>query len=102
MRPLLLVVLPLAALLLPATTVIADPPPPHPELNRLLQREPIDLKNWSKWTPRFREWSNEHFAAAFPAFNKGFQFVKSQRTINGDRLTLPRSLDRDAVAWMLL
>ncbi|HKB40554.1 MAG TPA: M48 family metalloprotease, partial [Gemmataceae bacterium] len=92
-----------AALLVTPVGVAADPPPPEKELNQLLKREPINRENWSTWVPRLREWSGEHFSAAFPAFVKAFGYIKTRHQMpGGKRLTLPKELEKDPVAWMVL
>jgi Zn-dependent protease with chaperone function len=93
---------PLAALFLFAIPVAADPPPDPKALKELLKREPINLANWAKWSKRLREWSGEHSQAADPAFQRAFAFIKKTQSVKGDRPVLPRELDRDAVAWMLV
>src|SRR5262245_37141955 len=92
----------LAALLAAGGRAAADPPPPPDELNRLLKDQPINLGSWAEWSPRLRAWSGEHTGAAGPAFQRAFDFLKKVQKVKGDRLTLPKQLDRDAVAWMLL
>src|SRR5262249_58222202 len=65
--------------------------------------EPIKAANWGRWAGRLREWSGEHFQAASPAFSAAFNYIKGQHKLTGgDRLTLPKGLARDAVAWMAL
>jgi tetratricopeptide (TPR) repeat protein len=92
---------PLAALFLLAGPAPADPPPPRAQLQKLLQREPINLASWPAWSKRLREWSGEHAQAADPAFQRAFGFLKKVQSFKGDRPVLPRELDRDAVAWAL-
>jgi Zn-dependent protease with chaperone function len=92
-----------ALLLLAAPAAAADAPPPRPQLEQLFRDEPINLASWPAWSARLREWSGEHFEAAFPAFGRAFEFVKRQHRVEGGRRpTLPRALERDAVAWMVL
>jgi Zn-dependent protease with chaperone function len=92
----------LSVLLFVASEIGADPPPDKSELNKLLKAEPINTANWAKWSPRLRAWSGEYFEAASPAFQRGFTFIKSQHKAQGDNVSLPRPLDKDAMAWMLL
>ncbi len=101
MRKILRAAVPLTALFVLAGLAFADPPPPRDELNKLLLREPINLANWPKWSARLREWSGEHVQAADPAFQRAFAFLKKVIAVKGNRPTLPKELDRDAVAWML-
>src|SRR5581483_4094 len=75
---------------------LAAPPPAPAELQQLLQREPISAANWAAWSGRLREWSNEDFQPAFPAFQQAFEFVRKQSA------KFPRNMDRDAVTWMVL
>jgi Zn-dependent protease with chaperone function len=101
MRNLLFITLSLGSMALPGT-LRASPPPSQGELKRQLRRQPVDLAHWAEWSPRLRDWSGQHFKAAFPAFSAGMNLVMRQHRIQGDRLTLPKPLDEDAVAWMLL
>jgi Zn-dependent protease with chaperone function len=90
----------LAATLLPSAGVAAPPPP---DLGQLLSREPMSAANWSRWSPRLREWSGEHYEAAVAAFREAFAFIKAACTGPGGRPRgMPRELERDAVAWMVL
>jgi Zn-dependent protease with chaperone function len=89
----------LVALLLAAGGAVAGPPPA--DLPQLLQREPI-ADHWAGWAPRLREWSGEHFQAAWPAWKQAFDFIKGQAKAHGTRPNLPRNLERDPVAWMVL
>jgi Zn-dependent protease with chaperone function len=86
---------------LPWLLLLAAAAPPPGDLPQRLQREPI-AENWQKWSPRLREWSGEHFDAAWPAWTQAFDFIKAQAKVSGNRLQLPRNLERDAVAWMTL
>jgi Zn-dependent protease with chaperone function len=90
-----------AALLVLAGAAAAGPPR-REQVEDLLRREPINLTTWPKWSPRLREWSGEHIAAADPAFQRAFDFLKKVQAIKGDRPTLPRELERDPVAWALV
>jgi Zn-dependent protease with chaperone function len=91
----------LAVLLLAAGLAGADAPPGN--LDQMLQSEPINAANWSKWSPRLREWSGEHYEAALPAFRRAVEFVKGQqKDPTGARPGLPKNLEKDPVAWMLL
>lgn len=94
-----------AIALLVIAGVGAAPPPGQAELEQMLRDEPMNLANWSKWAPRLREWSGEHFEAAAPAFQAAFAFMKAQAAGPKNRRpgnVLPRQMDRDAVAWMVL
>src|SRR5262249_19878522 len=91
-----------AALLALAGPAAAGAPPVRGKLGRLLQSEPINLANWAKWSPRLRAWSGAHVQDADPAFQRAFGFIKKVHSLKGDRPILPKGLDRDAVAWMLL
>src|ERR1700677_4168753 len=86
----------LLAVAISGAHVQADPPPPRAELDKLLQEEPIDAKNWPVWSGRLREGSAEHFDAAWPAFNKAFDFARKNES------KFPKNMQNDAVAWMVL
>jgi Zn-dependent protease with chaperone function len=82
----------------------AEAPPAKAELEAMLRSQPITVDNWNQWSPRLREWSGEHFDAAFPAFVKAFDFVKVwQAKAANDRKKAPwKMVEDDAVAWMVL
>src|SRR5262245_53929071 len=92
----------LTLLLLPAGRAAADPPPSESELKKLLADEPVNQANWWKWSPWLRAWSGEHFQSAWPAFQQALKWVKDRHQLTGGRPNLPKDLQRDAVAWMLL
>jgi Zn-dependent protease with chaperone function len=92
---------PLGALLLLAAEGRADAPPPN--LDQMLTSQPINAANWTKWAPRLREWSGQYYEAAAPAFQQAFRFIKGQqKDPTGARPGLPRNLEKDGVAWMVL
>ena len=100
MRPLLFSLL----LLLTAGPLAAQEPEPAPaadELTQLLQREPINLANWPKWSPRLRAWSGAHLTATMPAFEEAFQFTRAHRFTFRFHPKY-RNLNGDAVALMVL
>jgi Zn-dependent protease with chaperone function len=77
--------------------------PPPVDLPQLLQHEPLNAPNWAKWSDRLHDWSGEHYAAAAPAFEKAFDFLRAATTgPDGKRRGMPKTLEKDAVAWMVL
>ena len=101
MRPALLSLLTILAIL--ATTVasgLAAPPPA--DLDALLKKEPIDAAHWTAWSSRLKEWGNDGFEAAQPAFRAGFEYVLRISKANPKGRSLPKNLSGDAVAHMLL
>src|SRR5262249_34950510 len=89
----------LAALMLLLASGFAAPPPA--DLDALLKKEPFDAAHWSDWSARLKEWSNEHYEAAQPAFRAGFEYIlKASKTPKGR--VLPKTLTSDAIAQMLL
>ncbi len=92
---------PLGAVLLLAGFAAADAPPGN--LDKLLKSEPINAANWSKWATRLRDWSGESYEAAQPAFEKAFEFIRGQqKDPTGGKPGLPKTLEKDPVAWMVL
>src|ERR1043166_6755268 len=79
----------------------AAAPPPAAELAKLLDSEPISSGNWPQWSPRLRDWSAEHFEAASPAFLKAFDHFRSLPKATTGK-SLPKEMEKDAVAWMIL
>jgi Zn-dependent protease with chaperone function len=75
--------------------------PPPAELDALLKAEPI-ATNWSAWNGRFKEWSNDNYDAAQPAFRAGFEYVMRVSKTNPKGRSLPKDLSTSAVANMLL
>src|SRR4051812_34931471 len=95
-----------AALLLAGFIVVVSGPasaePPPADVNALLQKEPINKENWSKWRPRLREWSGEYYEAAEPAFKAAAAFAKGQLDAKGN-LKAPLNKSEDAaVLYMCL
>ena len=77
----------------------AEPVPTMDELVKLLKDEPFTVANWPTWQPRFRAWFDQHLAETKPAFDQAVAFLKGQLDAKGN---LPKTLNKDAVAWMLL
>ena len=75
--------------------------PPPADLDALLKTEPIGT-NWSAWNGRFKEWSNDGYDAAQPAFRAGFEYVMRVSKTNPKGRSLPKDLGASAVANMLL
>src|SRR5207244_3483119 len=62
-------------------------------------REPLSLAAWPAWRTRLLAWLNDPGPSAEPAFAAARDFLRRQA---GDRAQLPRALEKDALAWLLL
>jgi Zn-dependent protease with chaperone function len=89
----------LLALLLVTAPGTADPVPESAALAALLQREHLTMATWPAWRERLRDWSSEPRDRTDVAFKAAREFIKSQLDSRGK---LPKPLEKDALAWMLL
>lgn len=100
-RPILVLVLATAATVLAKAPARAQEPVPNVlALTAMLQNEPISERTWPTWKKRLLDWSYEHQDETMPAFQEAFKFLRAQAKVPNGKL--PKSFDKDAVAYMLL
>jgi Zn-dependent protease with chaperone function/Flp pilus assembly protein TadD len=104
----------------PAQAAVVDPPLPRPEfsskqnnsdpagrpsvpspaeMSKLLRQEKFTLETWPAWSKRLQDWGGRETQNTRRAFEEARKFIKGQANVQGQ---LPRPLERDAIAWMLL
>jgi Zn-dependent protease with chaperone function len=77
-------------------TAAAQGPPGLAEL------PPLTAATWPKWSERLRGWSGADYEQAQPAFARAFEFIRTQqKTQQGNRVSLPKAMEKDPVAWMV-
>src|SRR5262245_66482993 len=88
-----------AALLVGPGTPAPAQAPSASQVQSLLNKEPVNTANWSKWSERVRGWIGPDYPAAGPALDAARKFVRDSTT---GTAKLPKTLEGDPVAWALL